>query len=62
MQVLKSRAYVLVYETEQGIKALVTECQLFDRINLDPGGVVVTAPGLESDFVSRYFTLQSSIL
>ena len=34
----------------------------FNKINLDPGGVVVTAKGTSSDFVSRYFTPQSTIL
>ncbi|QRA45025.1 PhzF family phenazine biosynthesis protein [Chryseobacterium cucumeris] len=32
------------------------------EINLDPGGVIVTSEGTDSDFVSRYFTPQSSIL
>ena len=38
---------------------------ILDEINLDPGGVVVTAKardGERLDFVSRYFTPQSSIL
>ena len=60
--VLKSRDYVLVYETEQEIKDIVVDRQMFDQINLDPGGVVLTAKGDESDFVSRYFTPQSTIL
>lgn len=60
--VLKSRDYVLIYETEQEIKDLVIDRQTFDKINLDPGGVVVTAKGDHCDFVSRYFTSQSSIL
>ena len=60
--ILKSRDYILVYETEQEIKDIVIDRQIFDQINLDPGGVVVTAKGDESDFVSRYFTPQSTIL
>ena len=35
---------------------------LLDQINLDPGGVIVTAPGDEVDFVSRFFVPQASIL
>lgn len=61
-EILKSRDYVLVYETEHEIKNIVIEKPVFDQINLDPGGVVVTAKGDECDFVSRYFTPQSSIL
>ncbi|WP_428327369.1 PhzF family phenazine biosynthesis protein [Mucilaginibacter sp.] len=60
--VLKSRDYVLVYNSEQEIKDIKIDRQVFDQINLDPGGVVVTAKGEEYDFVSRYFTPQSSIL
>lgn len=59
---LKSRDYVLVYDTEQEIKDLVIDRQIFDLINLDPGGVVVTARGEACDFVSRFFTPQSTIL
>lgn len=60
--ILKSRDYVLIYETEQEIKDISIDRQLFDQINLDPGGLVVTARGERCDFVSRYFTPQSSIL
>lgn len=61
-EVYKSRDYVLVYEKEQDIATIEINQQLFDQINLDPGGVVVTAPGDNSDFVSRFFTPQASIL
>jgi len=61
-EVLKSRDYVLVYDSEEEIKKVKVDRQTFDQINLDPGGVVVTAIGDNCDFVSRYFTPQSSIL
>lgn len=61
-EVLKARDYVLVYDTETEIKNIKIDRQLFDQINLDPGGVIVTAVGNNSDFVSRYFTPQASIL
>jgi len=60
--VLKARDFVLVYENEKDIRDIKINRQIFDQINLDPGGVVVTAKGDEYDFVSRYFTPQSSIL
>lgn len=60
--VLKSRDYILIYGSEQEIKDIVIDRQVFDKINLDPGGVVVTAPGDHADFVSRFFTPQSTIL
>ncbi|QJB31757.1 PhzF family phenazine biosynthesis protein [Chitinophaga oryzae] len=59
--VLKARDYVLVYDTETDIREIRIDRQLLDRINLDPGGVVITAPGKDCDFVSRYFTPQASI-
>jgi predicted PhzF superfamily epimerase YddE/YHI9 len=53
---------VLVYATEADIKNIAINRQVFDQINLDPGGVVVTAKGDDCDFVSRFFTPQASIL
>lgn len=61
-EVLKSRDYVLVYENETEIRNIKIDRQLFDQINLDPGGVIVTAMGDNCDFVSRFFTPQASIL
>jgi len=61
-EVLKSRDYVLVYNSEEEIANIKLDRQIFDQINLDPGGVVVTAKGNNCDFVSRFFTPQASIL
>lgn len=61
-EVLKSRDYVLVYENETEIRNIKIDRQLFDQINLDPGGVIVTATGDNCDFVSRFFTPQAPIL
>ena len=61
-EVLKSRDYVLVFENEEDIKNLEIDRNLFDQINMETGGVIVTAPGKNSDFVSRFFTPQASIL
>ena len=61
-EILKSRDYVLVYENEAEIRNIKIDRQLFDQINLDPGGVIVTAVGDNCDFVSRFFTPQASIL
>ncbi len=61
-EILKSRDYVLVYESEAEIRNIKIDRQLFDQTNLDPGGVIVTAVGDECDFVSRFFTPQASIL
>jgi PhzF family phenazine biosynthesis protein len=62
MEVLKSRDYILVYNDESAIRNIRIDRKIFDQINLDPGGVVVTAKGNSVDFVSRFFTPQASIL
>lgn len=59
--VLKSRDYVLVFENEQIIRHIKPNQILLNQINIDPGGIIVTAPGREVDFVSRFFTPQASI-
>lgn len=61
-KVLKSRDYVLLYDSEEDIKNIVINRQFFDEINLETGGVIVTAEGINCDFVSRFFTPQASIL
>lgn len=60
-EILKSRDYILVLDSEESLKNLQPDREMLDRINLDPGGVVVTAKGNEVDFVSRFFTPQASI-
>lgn len=62
MEVYKSRDYMLVYGTEKEVEDIKVDRQIFDQINLDPGGVIVTAKGESCDFVSRFFTPQASIL
>ncbi|SEP60241.1 PhzF family phenazine biosynthesis protein [Flavobacterium urocaniciphilum] len=61
-EIYKSRDYVLVYNSEEEIKNIQINRHFFDQINLDPGGVIVTAKGENCDFVSRFFTPQSTIL
>ena len=59
-EILKSRDYVLVYDNEDQIKNIKIDKELFDKKNIDPGGVVITSVGTKSDFVSRYFVPQCS--
>ena len=60
-EVLKSRDYFLVFENEAEIRNIKINRSVFDEINLDPGGVIMTAKGDIADFVSRFFIPQSSI-
>jgi PhzF family phenazine biosynthesis protein len=62
MAALKSRDYIFVYESEDDIKNIEVNPAILNRINLDPGGLCVTAASSTVDFVSRYFTPQSTIL
>lgn len=62
IEVLKSRDYIFVYEGEEDIRKLQINTAIFNQINLDPGGLCITSSGQNSDFVSRYFTPQSTIL
>lgn len=59
--VLKSRDYILVYESEQEVRDIKIDKSVFDKGNIDPGGVVVTAKGDHADFVSRFFIPQATI-
>jgi PhzF family phenazine biosynthesis protein len=60
-EVLKARDYVLVYESEADVLAIQPDRSILDQINIDPGGIIVTAPGERADFVSRFFTPQAVI-
>jgi predicted PhzF superfamily epimerase YddE/YHI9 len=44
------------------IEGLEINRSVFDEININPGGVIITAPGKDCDFVSRFFTPQATIL
>ena len=53
---------MLVYRTQREVAQFSVNRHLFDRVNLGTGGVIVTAPGDDVDFVSRFFTPQATIL
>jgi len=61
-EVYKARDYMLIYSSQQEIEMLEITRSVFDEINIDPGGVAVTAPGIDCDFVSRFFTPQATIM
>ena len=62
VEVLKSRDYLLVYKNQKQIEDIVVNREIFDQININPGGVIITAKGDHYDFVSRFFTPQATIL
>ncbi len=57
----KARDYMLVYPDENSIRELDVDPHALSGINLDPGGIIVTAKGDHSDFVSRFFTPGAAI-
>jgi PhzF family phenazine biosynthesis protein len=62
VEVYKARDYLLIYKNQIEIENIKIERSYFDSINLDPGGVIISAQGKAVDFVSRYFTPQATIL
>ena len=60
-KILKSRDYFLVYNNQKEIEDIQIDRSIIDQINLDPGGVIITAEGNNCDFVSRWFAPQSTI-
>jgi PhzF family phenazine biosynthesis protein len=61
VEALKARDYLLVYDDEEIIRDMQPDQGILNQIDLGTGGVIVTAPGREVDFVSRFFTPGASI-
>lgn len=59
VEILKSRDYFLVFENEADIRNLVPNYQYLNQV--DAIGIIVTAPGKDVDFVSRFFVPNSVI-
>jgi PhzF family phenazine biosynthesis protein len=60
-EALKSRDYLLVYDDEEVIRRMQPDQSILSQIDLGTGGIIVTAPGREVDFVSRFFSPGASI-
>jgi PhzF family phenazine biosynthesis protein len=58
-QVLAAVKYVAVYENEEDVRTLAPD--LTALADIDRDGVIVTAPGRDCDFVSRYFAPHAGI-
>jgi PhzF family phenazine biosynthesis protein len=52
-ELFKTRDYLAVFSSEEEIRSLAPDLPLLAR--LDCLGVICTAPGVDSDFVSRFF-------
>ncbi len=62
-EIWKARDYLLVYDTEDDIESIKPNIAILNQINIDPGGIIVTAKGKSEnvDFVSRLFTPQATV-
>jgi PhzF family phenazine biosynthesis protein len=58
-KILKSRDYFLVYDDERVIPQIVPDYNYLNTV--DSIGIIVTAPGKDVDFVSRFFVPNSVI-
>jgi PhzF family phenazine biosynthesis protein len=58
-QVLKSRDYMAVFETEEQIRNLEPDFHMLST--LEAVGVIATAPGKEWDFISRFFAPRAGV-
>lgn len=58
-QVLKSRDYLAVFASEAEVRALKPDFELLASV--DALGIIVTAPGSDCDFVSRFFAPAAGI-
>jgi PhzF family phenazine biosynthesis protein len=54
-----SRDYLTVYDSEDAIKSLKPDMKLLEEV--DCLGIIVTAPGSNCDFVSRFFAPRAGI-
>jgi len=62
-EIWKARDYLLVYDSEDDIKSINPNIAIMNQINIDPGGIIVTAKSKVEgvDFVSRLFTPQATV-
>jgi predicted PhzF superfamily epimerase YddE/YHI9 len=59
IEVLKSRDYLAVFSSEADVRSLQPDFETLRT--LDTLGIIVTAPGNDSDFVSRFFAPAAGI-
>lgn len=60
-EVLKSRDYVLVFDSEAEVRSLKVNPNILNPMDFNRGGIICTAKGEEVDFVSRFFLPGASV-
>lgn len=61
VEVLKSRDYFLVFDSEAEIQSLKVNGNILDPLDFNKGGIICTAKGDDVDFVSRFFLPGASV-
>lgn len=56
-----ARDYMLIFRDETIIRGLQPDHVILNQLSIGQGGIIVTAPGDNVDFVSRFFTPGASI-
>ncbi len=56
IEIYKARDYLLLYKSEESVLNIELNAAILEQFNMDPGGIIITAQGITSDFVSRFFT------
>ncbi len=59
LEVLKSRDFLVIYPSEKDVLSIVPDFQKL--VDVNTVGIIVTAPGKKSDFVSRFFAPRAGI-
>lgn len=59
LEVMRSKDYFVVFETERDVKNLIPDMNKLKKLDLR--GIIVTAQGNQADFVSRFFAPQLGI-
>lgn len=60
-EIMKSRDYFLIYESEDDIRNLKVDPSLLSAPHFNKGGIICTAKGDSVDFVSRFFLPGASV-
>ena len=61
LEILKARDYFFVFNSESEVRNIVPDQRLLASIEDAFAGIIITAPGDTTDFVSRFFTPGASV-
>lgn len=59
--ILLARDYLMIFDHEDQVAEWQPDRTLIDQFDMGKGGLIVSAPGITTDFVSRFFTPKASV-